>query len=535
MKQYNFKTICLALSLCSLITFSSCTDKFEEYNKDPNNPNPEDLTTAERIGILFPGMLYMMHNSQENDNQMIEQMVGNQYGGYMATTNKWQGTNFGTFNPAQGWVEYPFNKLFTGFYSNYLKVSRITEKKGYIYAWANIIRVAVMLRVTDTYGPIPYSKMGDGLLAVEYDNVQDIYHNMINDLNKSVAALTAFVEENKGNASPVAEYDRMYNGDFAKWIKFANSLKLRMAVRIALVDTDYAKDVMRSAISGGCIESNSDNAFLPAIDNPYRKSAFDWQDLAVNATLTAYMNGWSDPRRPAYMTTTSDGLYRGVRMGISNIDKNIYGSALFSKPNFAANSPLLVYCAAETYFLKAEAALRGWISGDAQSLYEQGIITSMNQHEVAIGNYLSVTANPQNYTDPVTRASFNVASSANGGNVTVAWASAITGARKLEAIITQKWLANYPSGFEAWCDFRRTACPRLIPAMSNLSSTSSGGSVHNPDIIDPVNDTYAVRMVRRLPYPVSEYNGNPDNIKHAVEKLLGGPDELSTNIWWAKK
>jgi hypothetical protein len=455
----------------------------------------------------------------------------------MATTNNWQGTNFGTFNPAPGWVEYPFNRLFSGFYANYLKIKEITENKGYIYAWANIVRVAVMLRTADTYGPIPYSKMGGGQLAVEYDDVQSVYHSMIGDLNASIATLTAFLSENRGKANPMAEFDPVYNGDFAKWVKFANSVKLRMAVRIALVDNAYAVAAMNEAIAGGVIDSNADNAFLPTSDNPYRKASADWQDLAVNATLSAYMNGWSDPRLPAYMTAASDGAYRGVRMGINNINKGTYGGGLYSKPAFKASDPMLVFCAAETYFLKAEATLRGWISGSgtAQSLYEDGIKMSMEQRGVQLGSYLAVTANPQSYTDPTSRASFNVASSGNGGNVTVAWTSATTDARKLEAIITQKWLANYPLGFESWCDFRRTGYPRIMPAVNNLSSSGSGGSVSNPTTINPANSSGGVRMARRLPYPVSEYNGNPVNVQNAVANLLGGPDELSTNLWWARK
>jgi hypothetical protein len=541
MKQrYTFKTLLMMIGLCTGVLITSCTENFDYYNTHATNPSPNDMTVAEKVGTLFPGILYLMHNFQENDNQMIEQMVGNQYGGYMATTNNWQGTNFGTFNPPANWIEYPFNELFTGFYANYLKIREITEGSGYIYAWANIIRVAVMLRLTDTYGPIPYSKMGEGKLTVEYDDVQTIYHTMIDDLDNSITALTSFVAESQGKANPMAEYDLVYSGNFGKWIKFANSLKLRMAVRIAVVDEDYAKGVMAEAIAGGTIESNADNAFLPTTDNPYHKAAFDWGDVAVNATLSAYMNGWSDPRRDVYMTKTVDNTYRGVRMGINNIDKATYSGALYSKPNFSTNSPLLVYCAAETYFLKAEAALRGWISGgdtQAQTFYEQGIQTSMEQHGVAIGTYLSITANPQSYNDPTPNTNFNVASSGNGGAVTVSWNSGISTTNRLEKIITQKWLANYPLGFEAWNDFRRTNYPRIIPAVNNLSSASTGGSVNNPTSINPnsTSPSTAIRLVRRLPYPVSEYNGNGANVEAAVSTLLEDPDELSTNLWWAKK
>ena len=532
-------TIMNYLCLCLLAALFSCTGNFEKYNTHPTDPSPDDMTTAERVGILFPGMLYLMHNFQENDNQMMEQMIGNQYGGYMSTTNKWNNKNFGTFNPNADWVEIPFVNTFTKFYTNYLQVRKITESKGYIYAWANIIRVAVMLRITDTYGPIPYSKMGSGYLSVEYDPVQDVYYHMMDDLNNSIATLTAFAREPRMRITPMSEFDLVYNGDFFKWIRFANSLKLRMAVRIGLVDTDYAIEALASAIDGGVIESNTDNAFLPTIDNPYRKSAFDWHDLAVSATLSAYMNGWDDPRRPAYMTLTASRTYHGVRMGIENIDKDIYGGTLFSKPNYKTNSPLLVYCAAETYFLLAEAALRGWISGNAKDFYEQGIQISMEQHMADIGDYLSRTTNPEYYQDPNDALlSFDLSSPSAGGNVTVAWNSATTDAQKLEAIITQKWIANYPLGFEAWCDFRRTNYPRLMPAAANLSEVATGGLVNNPALtIDPnsPNSSIAIRMARRLPYPVSEYRDNQDNVRYAVTYLLGGSDTFSTDLWWAQK
>lgn len=526
MKQYRFKlTMIIAMNICLAVLFASCTGNFDDLNTHQTNPDPKkDMTEAERVGTLIPSLLYLLHNSHENQNQHVEQMVGGQYGGYMAMTNNWQGTNFGTFNPPADWVEYPFNTLFTKFYSNYLTIKEVTQGKGYIYSWMNIVRVAVMLRVTDTYGPIPYSKMGEGQFAVEYDNVQNIYHLMIDELDKSIDVLTVFIEENKGKKTPIAEFDLIYDGDFSKWVKLANSIKLRMAVRIANVDTDYAKTVMTKAIAGGTIESNSDNAFLPTSDNPYYKSSNDWGDLAVNAMLSAYMNGYNDPRRPAYMSKTADDVYRGVRMGIPNINKGIYSTAQYSKPVFKKNSPLLVYCAAETYFLKAEAALKGWIAGGealSKTYYEQGIATSMEQHNVAIGAYMAGTTSPTRYNDPngnINAPTFTA--------ITVSWDNgANTPAMKLEKIITQKWLANYPLGFEAWCDHRRTGYPQMITAQSNLSSANSIGSITNTK----------TRLVRRLSYPISEYNGNLQNVENAVATLLGGADTGATDIWWARK
>ena len=205
-----------------------------------------------------------------------------------------------------------------------------------------------------------------GEFAVAYDDTKELYHNMIADLTKSIEVLSGV----SGTSTAYADYDVMYQGDFSKWVKYANSLKLRMAVRIADVDTEYAKQVMAEAIQSGVIESNSDNAYLKTINNPFRLASQDWGDLTVNATISAYMNGYSDPRIGKYMTTSKQN-FCGARMG-NNSDnfKNNYGqpgvvgaSANYSKPAFESNSPMPVFYAAETYFLKAEAALQGWIPG----------------------------------------------------------------------------------------------------------------------------------------------------------------------------
>lgn len=523
MKIYNLKSITSVVFISVTLLLTSCVGD----NLHPVNPTEDDLTPTERLGNLFPTMLYLLHNSQENNSQHIEQMVGNQYGGYMVTTNNWQGTNFGTFNPPAGWIEAPFSTVFIGFYSNFQKIIDVTERKGHIYAWASIIRVAAMLRITDTYGPIPYSKMGYGKLEVEYDSVQDIYHYMIEDLDNSIIALTKYLKETSGQGA-IGQYDKIFNGDFNKWIKFANSLKLRMAVRIAAVDTDYAKKVISSAINdnGGTIEINADNAFLPSNDNPYYKASHLWGDLACSAVLSSYMNGFKDPRRIAYMTKVKDAIeYRGVRMGIKDINKDIYSNAnYFSKPAFTKDSPLLVFCAAETAFLKAEAALKGWIAGGdakAKEYYERGIVLSMEQHNISPGEYLTGKTVPEEYRDPANSATAKVASP-----TTVNWDdSGITENTKLEKIITQKWLANYPLGFEAWCDHRRTGFPQFFTAQTNLSAGSLMGSITNT----------SSRMARRLPYPQLEYSGNNKNVQKAVSTLLGGTDDGSVDIWWAKK
>lgn len=506
--------------LAGCILFTGCTGNFEELNTHPINPDPSQMTPTERVGALFPVMIDLLNPDHENWNQHIEQMVCGQYGGYFSTTNNWDGTNFGTFNPSQDWVASPYETVFPSFYSNYLEVSAQTKQEGFIYEWANILRVAITQRMTDIYGPIPYSKMGGGEFNVAYDDVQTLYHQMIDQLTKSVAYFTLFVQDGGGVISDVSQYDTMYGGDFNKWIKYANSLKFRLAVRIAAVDTEYAKQAMAEALQAGMLEVNSDNAYIQTNVNPYQKASAEWKDLAVNSTLSTYMLGYNDPRISVYATETSDKTYRGVRMGIEKINKAKYGeSRLYSWPNFQTNSPMPVFYAAEVLFLKAEAALNGWITGGeaaAKTFYEQGIQLSMEQHGVAIGNYLSGTSVPGTYTDP----------SGSKYNATISGAPCVNwdgNGSKLEKIITQKWIANYPIGLEAWCDFRRIGYPRLMTAGDNLSGSGSIGSIN------------ASRMVRRLPYPLSETTNNSENVQHAVETYLGGEDLGSVDLWWAKK
>ena len=517
MKRFNMiKTVGVATVTLSLL-FGSCTGNFEDLNTHPTDVYDDQMTEIEKVGSVFPVMTYLLNPQQENNSQMTEQMVGAQYGGYFTCTNKWNGTNFSSFNPQLNWVDVPFKDLFTDFYPNFLKVKDQTEGSGAIYAWASIIRVGVMLRVADMYGPIPYSQMGQGEFAVAYDDVKTLYHNMLTDLTKSIEILSGV----SGTSTAYADYDVMYQGDFAKWVKYANSLKLRMAVRIADVDTEYAKQMMEEAIQGGVIEANADNAYIKTSNNPFRLASQDWGDLAVNASISAYMNGYSDPRIEKYMLTSKQN-YCGVRMG-NNSDnfKAVYGqSGNYSKPAFESSTSMPVFYASETYFLRAEAALRGWISGGeaaAKEYYEQGIRISMEQYGVSIGNYLSSTVKPTGFTDAVNTEDSYVFTEPTAS---VAWED---GTNKLQKIITQKWIANYPIGFEAWNDFRRTGYPEMVPPKDNLSADGYIGKIDDR------------RMVRRLPYPSTETTYNSKNVNDAITNMLGGPDKGSTDLWWAKK
>lgn len=552
---YNFSIIA---AVASLMTVAGCTGNFEEYNKNPNFPYEEDISEFESTVSLFPAMVNTILHSQQNRSQHIEQMVG-QYGGHIATSANWNANNFANFNPQRDWTPAPWEQGVSGFYVNYLRLRDLTKSEGYIFYLANIVRVASQHRITDIYGPIPYSQMGTSMTA-EYDDVKDIYTNMINDLSESIEELTTIVEQAPATAVPIAPYDHVYKAstgaELAKWVKYANSLKLRLAMRIALRSEthDFAKNAMEEVMthSIGPILNNADNALnsaTPENDTPGYYAATGWGDVRINATLSTYMNAWNDPRTDKFMKkgTQSTPLdYTGnigVRMGAVVGENNGFFDfdlnpdappATYTIMNVTNPEPVLLFCAAETYFLLAEAAVRNLYTGaqSAQELYETGIQKSMEQYGVPIGNYMSATMThgTAGYSDPRDASTdfniFDAFSDLNSSSVlAVAWDAQNTTEKKIEAIITQKWIAMYKLGIESWSEWRRTGYPRIFSGVND----KSGGNVNNPDSNIGIND---VRMARRLPYPDTEVYSNPNYA--AAVGMLGGADNMTTELWWAK-
>ena len=493
-----------------------CTDNFEEYNTNPYEPHSLNPP------MLFATMITTGINVQQNDNQMIDQMVAGPFSGYLTMANSWGGSNFNTFNQTESWNQIPFNTPFEKFYSNYIKMETATGGKGHNRAMAKLLRVNTMLRVTDCYGPIPYSQVANGKTAVAYDSQEDVYKHMFEDLDYAIQMLGEFVDE-VGGLKPLEGYDPVYNGDYNKWMRFANSLKLRLAVRISNVSPELARTKAEEAVKStrGLIDTNDNNAYVGvgAEPNPLWLVASSWGEIRINATIASYMKGYSDPRSAVYFTTSKlggDSPYMGMRSGLEGVKPATYSG--YSMPNYEQKDDMLMFCAAETAFLRAEGALRGWdMGGSARDFYEQGVKLSFDQRKVSgADEYLAnAVAVPEPFVDPVNPAKCNYTPKTK---ITIAWNEGASTEEKLERIITQKWIANFPLGFEGWADYRRTGYPEVFPSVSNLSN----------GVID------TNRQLRRLPFPLSEKQGNSANVSAAVS-MLGGPDTGATDLWWAKK
>lgn len=527
MKNINNRIQYIGLALLLACTSVSCTGNYEELNTDPDKVTDDMLDMDNlRVGGAITAMeLDVIPCSDEGANafQRAQNLVGDIFSGYMAASNNWNGSsNNTTYNLYYGgWNDVLFDIAYKNVMPQWQKAAtdRNKEESPVSYAIAQVIKIASLHRVTDAYGPIPYSKFGEGLL-IPYDSQEDVYKSFFTELTEAIEILEDYAVANP-SARPLSAYDIVYEGDVSKWAKFANTLKLRLAMRISYVDPANAQKYAEEAVNSrvGVMTDNSDNALLHSANgivvyNPLQVVWSMYQDTRMGASMESFLKGYNDARMEKYFSeaTLEGGGYHGMRNGIVVTDVESYRK--LSAPNVSNTDPVQWMCAAEAYFLRAEGALRGWsMNGTAKELYERGVNVSFEQHGASIGSYLTVEAVPANFVDVV------------GGNSTGAistispvYNESASMEENLERIITQKWLAMFPEGMEAWSEFRRTGYPKIFPVVTNNSS----GTI----------DTQT--QIRRLPFPQTEYDNNNSNVMNAIT-LLGGADNGGTRVWWDKK
>lgn len=524
----------LLLSAVVVLVTAGCTGNFEEYNRNPNETTDAEL---ERDNYLVGSKLTALQNmvipTEEHLNQFVEILAGDGYAGYAeSTVDSWE-TKFSTFNPSVEWLKAPFVDVITETYPYYRGIVSRTDDEV-LLALAKVLRVAIMHRVTDQYGPIPYTKIVENKkeqLTVAYDSQQEVYTQMFRELDEALAVLEANAAL---STEALADYDLVYGGSIPKWIRFVNSLKLRMAMRLSYVDQSTAKARAREAIDGGVITSNADNAqFKPTLN----RSAMiwnDWQDHVVAADIIAYMNGYDDPRREKMFTSVTviesvrdpesgqtvevpRQVYQGLRVGVTPASAKT-AKENCSFPVIDEKSPFLWINAAEVAFLMAEYQLRWGTMAEAGALYKKGVALSFEERGAGKADaYLAdATRKPAAFVDPLNAGHGFAARS----TITPVWNDADDAETALERIITQKWIAIFPLGNEAWAEYRRTGYPRLMPVPD--SGNKSGGTV------------VAKWGARRIQYPAQEYSENRTHVEAAAATLTGG-DNAGSRVWWDVK
>lgn len=536
MKIYN--TIARYIAMGAILLGSvACTDNYMDYNKNPHEPDLEEMLPDDYLfSALLLNMQDVMMPEQENFAQYVDCLMPGSFSGYVADSNTgtgWSG-RFATFNPSEAWARIPFADFYDKFYPNYFQLKDQCTDEVYL-ALAELYRICAMLRVTDSYGPIPYSQVGvNNALKSGYDSQEQVYTKMFEDLDKVIEVLTTYANQ-QFNAGG----DRIYEGNTRAWAKFANSMKLRMAMRIVYANESLAKQKAEEAVNAeiGVMTASADGAYHKVVDhNPWERFMPNWGDARISADLVCYMNGFNDPRQEVYygkstFAAESQGAFKGtedyvgLRRGIAQGMFNSWSHG-YSCMKVTVSDKMLIFPASEVAFLRAEGALRGWNMGaTAQALYEKAVELSFEERGVSgAGEYLAnSTRTPSTYKDPLKGEDGQKYdySGSTSSTVTVAWSETDDFEKKLEKIITQKWIAIFPNCMEAWSEYRRTGYPKLMPVVHNLSD----GAVNSAE------------GARRLTYPADEYRDNTENLNAALSALAKESsnkkgDTMATRVWW---
>jgi hypothetical protein len=493
-----------------------CTKSFDTRNVDPTK-----LTSLTPLDVksLFPTALYAgMNTGDDNgvDYQQSQNLFADDYAQYFASTQ----TAFSSdrYNIVQQWVRYQWYDTYVATLPSLVTIinETTTPETVTLNAIARIWKVFVLHRTTDYYGPIPYSHIGSDSIVIPYDSQRDVYYDFFKELTEAASDL-----KNNLNVPSYGDKDMIYDGDNAKWLAFANTLRLRLALRISMIEPDKAKSEAEAAVADGVMTDVSQDAYLKvAAPNNYnglgRITA--WNEFRMSASMESLLKGYNDPRMSKYFQpAVATGLYDGIRNGMvpaeqtipendyehnSNVSARLGNDAMFS-------TPMSVMYSAEAYFLRAEGALNGWnMGGTAKDLYNKGIEMSLRTWGVTdmntINNYINNTSLPV-----APGGYFNTPALTD---IPVKFSS--DPAEQREQILTQKWLALFPDGFEAWAEVRRSGYPKRYPLIHS----------DNPDV--PKD-----KLIRRIPFLDFDKDKNGPAVE-AAKALLDGPDNAATPLWW---
>ncbi len=487
-----------------MLTYTSCDNGFEELNVNPTAANEIDpnfqmswvqlRTSGGRYENWRAGLIY--------SSMMVQHMA--------AVCGYWTGDKY-TYNAGYS------SSLFDRAYSEQVKdVQDLinTLQQGEVgdqtmLGMARIWRVVIFHRLTDLYGDIPYSEAGKGFLEgidfPKYDAQSAIYADMLNELEQAIGQLST---------GGFGGSDLIYGGDIDKWKKFGNSLMLRLAMRMSEVDAGAAQSWASKAISGGVMTSNDDIAFLQHTNGPEgvnmngigevldKSNGFGDDCPRLSNTLVDWMLATGDPRLDILGELPADGsgAHNGLPNGLdeTTIQDNPTGTSTdnFDRVNstlVSVATPMVFQTYAEVELMLAEAAERGWSSGNAADHYNNGVRAAMQQYSIYDGGLAVDDAAVDDY----------LANNPYDG--------------ELSSIGWQYWAATFLNEYEAYANWRRTGYPTLTPTNHPSNVT---------------NGTIPVRMV----YPQGELGLNP-NFEEALSRQNLGSDfasMLKVPVWWDK-
>jgi hypothetical protein len=513
--KINSKKIFAAILALQLGWIVSCTEDFEEINSNPNSPE------------VVPSSLLLPTVMRSTTSQVAGQAwgIGNVV---MQYTAKIQFTNEDRYN----WGPFgnPYSTYFNSMrdLNNIIQISEPLGQNNYV-GIAKVLRAFQFSFMTDAYGELPYSEATLAKEDVNYpvfDSQEAIYDGVLRELKEANELLGSSTESVRG--------DIIFNGDISKWKKFANSLRLRVLLRLSLRKDPSAEmqQIIANPDQFPIFTGNNDHAVLqhlPDVPNQHglyttRSGSFD--EFRLSRNMEFILKDLNDPRLFAYAQPTTDsgaGIigevddYQGVPNGLSDEEALQYspsGDPARGGSNFISRVGLLWSCNqctplanpigyqtilmnySELQFILAEARERGFItSGTAEEYYQNGIQASFDYYE---SRYRLINL-PQIAERLIIDDSYFQQEKV-----------AYTGSQqeKLSKIGTQKWLSLFFSGLENWYDWRRTGYPEIVPGPA----------------------AFETEVPRRFIYPSSVQALNEENYNAAISRQ--GPDEILTRVWW---
>lgn len=518
--KYRIMKNTIGILLFSVL-ISGCTEEFDTINVNPNFPS------SAQPELLLPGIQREMAYNWGNEG-WEEGFTVVQYGARLQFTSG----DIYNWSPAGT----PYDNAYASLrdVENIIRDTKENPDAQNYYGVALIMKSWIFSYVTDAYGDVPYSEatqgISEGNVRPVFDAQQVIYEGILLDLENANTILTG---------EPNISGDIFFGGDILKWRKFANSLRLRLLMRISDVDNSKAVTGMTQIVNDPSnfpvFESNEDMAVVQwNSDNPQskydtRSGSFD--EVRLSLTLESRLKALNDTRLVVFAQPTSasgKGIYSddfddyvGMPNGLDDeaaLGYSPSGNPDESGSNFISRLGILLACRAcnpeeasatasqtiimsysELQFILAEAREKGWISvGEAAEFYENGIRASFEYYtdRVAAGGWTEITSAMQATDLDVYLSQSEVAlTTASDEN--------------LSKIALQKWISLFYTGFEGWSDWRRTGMPEVVPG---------------PDAVN------GGRVPVRFQYPNSVKATNEDNYNAAVQRM--GVDDLNTKLWW---
>ena len=496
MKKYNIFLIALIILLGS----NACDERFEEVNTNPNG-----------ISDVDPSHLFAnaARSSFRSGISGYDYRIGGQLGHYYVGVFVERYLDRYETDLSGSAYESLYNTGYKSLLKYYNEIKMLTtpgaeKEHPFQYAAADVMAVLAAAKVTDAYGDVPYFEGGlgnSGELSPAYDSQQDIYMNMLDRLATDIEVLKTADPDPEVGVGLYQQDPVCYNIP-DRWVRFANSIRLRLAMRIRHVDPGTASSVITECMGEPLLEANLQNIVLLSVDGDNSQlfspwyGVFDYYNFRISDKVVSQLNSTDDPRLPIFATPLEDGTYKGFVNGLTD---TYFDAALMEEHSYPGEylvgrgAPVYIMTAAEIAFLKAECALfslGGLTPVEANGFYQDGIALCMDRVGVAQDDIDAFMATPT--------------ATLSG-----------TPEEQFEQICTQAWIAFMPNVSEGYSMMRRTGYPDIPD--------------RDGDVLDR-GDTEG-ELPSRIIYPLSERLTNSANVEQAIADM-GGDDLAKTRVWW---